>query len=249
MTSSVTGPRSSRSGGHIAAIVTGTVVLVIAAAALLGGGVVIAADTTQRDSDGYYASGVEKLTTPTHALVSNGLDVGTAGPDWLFRQARLGTVRVTASGTASKPIFVGIARKPLVGRYLRGVGHDEITDFEVDPLSVTTVRRPGVAAAAAPAAESFWARSASGSGRQTMTWPVQKGAWAVVIMNADGSRGVSSGVSVGAKLGFMRSLGIGLLIVGVILAAGGAVAIVMGMRRPRPPASATGTATQLTTRT
>jgi hypothetical protein len=82
-----------------------------------------------------------------------------------------------------------------------------------------------------------------------MTWPVQKGAWAVVIMNADGSRGVSSGVSVGAKLGFMRSLGIGLLIVGVILAAGGAVAIVMGMRRPRPPASATGTATQLTTRT
>jgi hypothetical protein len=249
MTSSVTGPRSSRSGGHIAAIVTGTVVLVIAAAALLGGGVVIAADTTQRDSDGYYASGVEKLTTPTHALVSNGLDVGTAGPDWLFRQARLGTVRVTASGTASKPIFVGIARKRLVGRYLRGVGHDEITDFEVDPLSVTTVRRPGVAAAAAPAAESFWARSASGSGRQTMTWPVQKGAWAVVIMNADGSRGVSSGVSVGAKLGFMRSLGIGLLIVGVILAAGGAVAIVMGMRRPRPPASATGTATQLTTRT
>jgi hypothetical protein len=249
MTSSVTGPRSSRSGGHIAAIVTGTVVLAIAAAALLGGGVVIAADTTQRDSDGYYASGVEKLTTPTHALVSNGLDVGTAGPDWLFRQARLGTVRVTASGTASKPIFVGIARKPLVGRYLRGVGHDEITDFEVDPLSVTTVRRPGVAAAAAPAAESFWARSASGSGRQTMTWPVQKGAWAVVIMNADGSRGVSSGVSVGAKLGFMRSLGIGLLIVGVILAAGGAVAIVMGMRRPRPPASATGTATQLTTTT
>src|SRR5690242_9962890 len=245
MTSSVTGPRSSRSGGHIAAIVTGTVVLVIAAAALLGGGVVIAADTTQRDSDGYYASGVEKLTTPTHALVSNGLDVGTAGPDWLFRQARLGTVRVTASGTASKPIFVGIARKPLVDRYLRGVGHDEITDFEVDPLSVTTVRRPGVAAAAAPAAESFWARSASGSGRQTMTWPVQKGAWAVVIMNADGSRGVSSGVSVGAKLGFMRSLGVGLLIVGVILAAGGAVAVVMGMRRPHPPASATTAATQL----
>jgi hypothetical protein len=82
-----------------------------------------------------------------------------------------------------------------------------------------------------------------------MTWPVQKGAWAVVIMNADGSRGVSSGVSVGAKLGFMRSLGIGLLIVGVILAAGGAAAIVMGMRRPRPPAPATGAATRVTTTT
>jgi len=107
MTSSVTGPRSSRSGGHIAAIVTGVVVLAIATAALLGGGVVIAADTTQRDSDGYYASGVETLTTPTHALVSNGLDVGTNGPDWLFRQARLGTVRVFAGRRL-------VAERPLV---------------------------------------------------------------------------------------------------------------------------------------
>jgi hypothetical protein len=249
MTSSATDPRPRRSGGQLAAIIAGSLVLVIAAAALVGGGVVVAADATQRDSDGYYASGMSTLTTPTYALVSNGLDVGTNGPDWLFRQARLGTVRVRASGTASKPIFVGIARKPLVDRYLRGVGHDEITDLEVDPLSVTTVRRPGSAAAATPAAETFWARSASGSGRQTMTWPVQKGAWSVVIMNADGSRGVSSGVSVGAKLGFMRSLGIGLLIVGVILAAGGAAAIVMGMRRPRPPAPATGAATRVTTTT
>ena len=247
MTSSAKHPRRSRSGARLAAIIIGAVVLVLAAAALLGGGAVIAADATQRDSDGYYASGVETLTTPTHALVSNGLDVGTDGPDWLFRQARLGTIRVTASGTASRPIFVGIARKALVEEYLQGVGHDEITDFEVDPLSVTTVRRPGGAAAAAPAAERIWARSAIGSGRQTMTWPVQKGAWSVVIMNADGTRGVSSGVSVGAKLGFMRGLGIGLLIAGVILAAGGAFAIVMGMRRPRPPAAAVGGATQLTT--
>jgi hypothetical protein len=247
MTSSATDPHPRRRGGHLAAIIAGALVLVIAAAALVGGGVVIAADATQRDSDGYYASGVRTLTTPTHALVSNGLDVGTNGPDWLFRQARLGTVRVTASGTVSKPIFLGIARKPLVDRYLRGVGHDEITDFEVDPLSMTTVRRPGSAAAAAPTAKTFWARSASGSGRQTMTWPVQKGAWAVVIMNADGSRGVSSGVSIGAKLGFLHWLGIGLLIAGATLAAVGAFALVMGMRRPRPPATGVGGATQLTT--
>jgi len=247
MISSARSPRPGRRGGHRAAIIIGAVVLVIAAAALLGGGAVIAADATQRDSDGYYASGVKTLTTPTRALVSNGLDVGTDAPDWLFRHARLGTVRVTASGTASKPIFVGIARRPLVDRYLQGVGHDEITDFEVDPLSVTSVRRPGSAAAAAPAAESFWARSAIGSGRQTMTWPVQEGAWSIVIMNADGSRGVSSGVSVGAKLGFLRGLGIGLLLAGLILAAAGVFAIVMGMRRPRPPAPAVGGATQATT--
>ena len=243
MTSSVPDPHPGRSAGHLAAIVTGAVVVLIAAAALVVGAAVIAADRTQRDSDGYYASGVRTLTTPTHALVSNGLDVGTDGPDWLFRQARLGTVRVTASGTASKPVFVGVARKPQVDRYLQGVGHDEITDFEVDPLSVTTVRRPGVATPAAPTAESFWAQSASGAGRQTMTWPVQKGSWAVVIMNTDGSRGLSSGVSVGAKLGFLRWVGIGLLIAGAILAAAGAFAIAMGMRRPRPPATAVGGAT------
>ena len=60
-----------------------------------------------------------------------------------------------------------------------------------------------------------------------MTWPVERGDWSVVIMNADGSPGVSAGVSVGAKLGLMLWIGVGLVAVGAILAAVGGAAILV----------------------
>ena len=163
-----------------------------------------------------------------------GFDIGSDGPGWLFHRARLGTIRVTATGTETTPIFVGIARKADVNRYLAGVAHDEVTDFEVDPVSITSARRTGSETPAPPTDQSFWARSDTGPGRQAMTWPVKRGDWSVVIMNADGSPGVSTGVSVGAKLGFMLWLGASLVAVGAILAAGGA-AILVARRTPAPP--------------
>ena len=207
----------------------------LALALLAGGGALVWGHSTQRDAKGYYATGFKSLATPTYALVSDGLDVGTDGPDWLFRRGRLGTVRVTANGASAHPVFVGIGRQSDVDSYLRAVEHDAVTDFEVDPFSVTYSRRAGDTTPAAPGTQTIWAAQASGSGRQTVTWPVQKGAWAVVVMNADAARGVEADVSVGAKVPFILWLGVGLLGAGALVAVGSGVAIYFGVRTRRTP--------------
>jgi hypothetical protein len=247
MNTSTAEPQAGRSAGRFLAIVAGSVLGVLAVSAVALGGALVGVHSTQRDADGFYATGQKTLKTPTHALVADTLDVGTGGPGWLFRKSRLGTVRVAATGTAAKPVFVGIARTSQVDAYLRGVAQDEISDLEVDPFSVSYTRRPGSATPDAPTGETFWASHASGSGRQTVTWPVQKGNWAVVIMNADGTSGVQTPVSVAAKAGFLVWLGAGLLGLGALFAAG-AVACYFGGRNPKPRALAadTGVATLAT---
>jgi hypothetical protein len=147
---------------------------------------------------------------------------------------------VTVTGTNQKPIFVGIARQSQVDNYLRGAANDEITDFELDPFSVTTSRHTGTAMPAAPAGLDVWKASATGAGLQSVTWQVQKGSWAVVVMNADSSRAVATHISVGAKLPFLLRLGVALLAGGGIAAMAGGTLIYAGIRRPTASTSALG---------
>src|SRR5262245_12947459 len=210
-----TEPMSTRSSGRVVSIVAGAVLLLLSLAPLAGGTALVAVHTTQRGDDGYYATAAEPLSTPTAALVSDDLDVDLGGADWLFDDGRFGSVRVSATGTADEPVFVGIARSADVDAYLGGVARDVVTDFEVDPFSVTTSRHPGALRASAPAAQDFWAASAQGAGTQSMTWPADEGDWSVVVMNADGSPGVATDVSVGAKIDSLLWVGIGLLAIGI----------------------------------
>ena len=67
--------------------------------------------------------------------------------------------------------------------------------------------------------------SATGAGVRTLTWHVRRGAWRVVVMNADGTRGVSSELSIGASLPHLLVIGIAALAAGLLtlLLAGGAL--------------------------
>ena len=228
---------ANRSAGRVIAGVAGWILAALAVTFVVLGGALLGMHSSKRDSQGFYSTGKARLHTPTHALVADKLDAN--GPGWLFRKSRLGTIRVQATGIVGKPVFVGVAKTSQVDAYLRGVAQDQMTDFEVDPFSVDYERRAGTAVPAAPGSRSFWASRTSGSGRQTLTWPVEKGDWAVVIMNADGSAGVQAGVSVGAKAGFLVWLGGGLLALGALFAAWAAT-IYLGLRRGRSRAGAMG---------
>jgi hypothetical protein len=74
-------------------------------------------------------------------------------------------------------------------------------------------------------------------GTQTLTWKVHDGDWSVVLMNADGSRGVAADIDLGAKLSFLLWVAIGLLIGGVLVTGGSTALIVLAARRRQPPSA------------
>ena len=90
----------------------------------------------------------------------------------------------------------------------------------------------GSAVPGVPAAADFWVATASGRGTQALTWEPEGGRWAVVVMNAAGSRGVTADVSVGAKSDVVLSIGIVLLGLGIIFLAGSAGLIWIAVREP-----------------
>ena len=67
-----------------------------------------------------------------------------------------------------------------------------------------------------PGEQRIWVASAEGSGRQTLTWDVEGGNWSIVLMNADGSRGVEADVRIGVKINVLPwiilGVGIGALV-------------------------------------
>jgi hypothetical protein len=134
-------------------------------------------------------------------------------------------VRVEGAATGFEALFMGIAPVDAVAGYLDGVAHDEITDwdfFKNDIEDVVYTRNEGTTDPGAPGAEGFWVASVSGSGEQTLDWTIESGKWVVVIMNADGSPGVSADVRLGvlAPSGLVP-LGLASLAVGLVALIGG----------------------------
>ena len=213
--------------GRILMIVAGILIVLAAGLVALVGAGLTWAHTTQRDSDGFFSTSAERLDTATPAITSDELDLGVSTHDarW-FDAGDLATVRIEVEASGETPAFVGVGPSAAVAAYLDGVAQARIDDVEVDPFRVEYDFTDGADRADPPGEQDFWV--AQGTDGEPLEWELEGGDWVVVVMNADGSSGVSVDASVAAKVDWLLPLALGLLIGGFVFVVIGSLLLVFG---------------------
>jgi hypothetical protein len=205
--------------GRVVSLVVGCLLLFGALGAGVSGVVLAAANTTMRDDAGFLMSPEETFSTGTYALTSADLEIetdtpGTEVPDFLIGDAKL---RVT--GIGDQEVFVGIASTSDVDAFLGDTLRATVVDFDRRPVYRTQGASPPENL---PTGSDIWVAEVTGTGSQEVTWEVEEGDWTIVVMNADGSRGVNADIAAGAEVPALWWLVTGLLVaacVGLVLAA------------------------------
>lgn len=222
-------PARRLDSGHVLRLVFGSLGVLAALAFLAGGGALTWALETHRDANGYFTTHTHHYQTSSYALSTESINVsGITGA----LEAGLGKLRIAVtSAEAGKPLFIGIAGRQDVNRYLARVEHDELRDIEFDPFKID-YRRLGVGAPTAPPAEqSFWQTRASGTGTQAINWPIEKGQWSAVVMNPDGSRNVNVDARLAARLAGGWWFVTAFFVLGSLSLVGGAALVYSGVRK------------------
>jgi hypothetical protein len=213
---------------RVVLFVVGGVLLVIGVLAAIAGGALMAFF----GSNDTLSSGVQQISTPTRALVSEAGSIqGASGAQTVVGNVRL---HITATPTgAGHLLFLGIGPAGAVDRYLNGVSHDAATDVSVTPFHLTLARQGGTATPPPPESQSFWVAKASGN-QPTLTWTVTNGSYRVVVMNTDAAAPVAFAGGLDLTIPHSFAIGIGLLIGGIVLVLIAIVLIVLGARtRPQ----------------
>jgi hypothetical protein len=218
--------------GKIALVVIGVIIALMSFGLVVGGGTLLWAYGTQRDADGFFTSRTYDFATESNAITTEDLRFGAEPGDW-WPSGDVATLKLAATG--ERAVFVGIGPRQDVETYLADVGRavvDDVNPFNSTPdLEVV----PGTAPATPPGEQAFWTVSAEGEGTQTVTWDIEQGNWTAVLMNADGSEGISADVVAGAKVAFILGIAIGMVVFGILLGLAAAALLVAGLRG-RPPA-------------
>jgi hypothetical protein len=219
-------PRSNWTASRVIGMVFASIGGLIGLALLVGGIAVIAAYAFGRDGDGYFNTDRHQLRSATYAITTEDIDLGEDEVDWAPDEI-LGNVRVQVDG--EKPLFVGIGRDSDVDRYLGGVVHDELIDFDGDHPEFDL--HEGRAPRTPPGEQDFWVAESEGAGEQALTWDAEFGRWTVVVMNADAARGIDVEADAGVKLGWAIWAGLGMFVVGLLMSAGAVIVILLIGRR------------------
>jgi hypothetical protein len=208
---------------------------VTGAAASLGAAVFL-----QRDGR-FIEAPTERYAVQTYAITSEELEVVLdQGVPSVDRGPIANFVLRATSATPGKDIFLGIGPQADVATYLANVEHSELTEVRFNPFQARYRTLPGSEAPALPGVQDFWAVSAQGPGTQQINSDLRSGNWAVVVMNADGSRPVAVDLQAGIRSRFLPPITLGTLITGLVLLALGLpmlVAGAAGLGRSATPAS------------
>jgi hypothetical protein len=204
------------------ALAAGSVLILLCMALLAGAGVLTWADQGQQG--GYLTTGSGTYSTGGYALASDPVNLHGAWA-WLGRFAGEVRIRVTAT-RAGQPIFVAIGPAADVSRYLSGVGYMSVTALGDHDVT----QHPGNAVPAPPSAALHWAAQAHGAGTQTLRWTVRSGDWIVVVMNPDGTPGVTASADAGVSSPVLPALAGELLAAGFTAGLIGAALLVIPAR-------------------
>ena len=139
--------------------------------------------------------------------------------------------RLSVDPRNDKALFIGIGPSSDVGRFLAGSSYSVV---EVFGDRVVLDDFAGSSRLGAPADQDFWVASTL---EEVLNWDLESGRWSVVVMNQDGTAGIDSSVTVGARVPFLQPIGAVLLVVGLIGLAGGIALTYLGVRSD-PPAAA-----------
>jgi hypothetical protein len=218
--------------------IVGALLALAGAVALLAAAGLGIAQLTLRDDDGYFTSPRAHLTTPSAAIVGDDLSLGDVddGASADVVDALSVRARITATRRDGEHVFLGIGPAAAVRRYLAGAPFAEFDD--VRNGDVVLREHAGARPVQAPASQTFWVASATGPGRQQLTWKPTSGRWAAVVMNADARRGMDVAVRVGARIGAMPWIAAGIGAAGVVLLLGGGALLFVGLRPQSQPAEA-----------
>jgi hypothetical protein len=228
---------SKNNAPRIVAIVLGALLALGGLAAAAAGGLIFGVI----GSDGTVDSDTHSISTSRAALVSSVADLTNVSDIAdVVGDPRL---RLTAKATGTTPgLFIGIGPAQQVDRYLASVPVDEVTDFDIDPFKLERKPRAGSRRPEPPASQAFWVAKGTGQDTATLSWKVRDGDYRLVLMNADGSRGVDADGDVGVTVPHVSRVAWLLVGGGALLLLGGVATVVIAARSRGPQAGLSGSA-------
>lgn len=223
---------SSRStgsrAGSIVLLVLGIISSLIGLGMLAAGAALAAVNAAQSD-DGFYTTPRTPFSVSSYALTSPSLEI--AGDVWIPSTVPfdIATFRLQATAVdEGEEVFVGIAPRADVERYLASVAHSEVRELDYRPFRIEYRELGGTEAPEPPNAQDFWTQSASGQGTQEIIWQPEIGDWSVVVMNADASAGIDVELVGGVQTDLLWPVATGIIIGGSILFLLGVLLTVLG---------------------